>query len=89
MYDHTPSCPTPHPTPQVMRKEKVELMGVQEVTIMVGHPRYPHGFALKYKSSKRMLLNADTEYVGRERRLALAQFHRDVRTSVSPKCQSA
>lgn len=47
---------------KVMRKEKVELIGVLEVTRMVGHPKYPHGFALKYKGSKRMLLNADTEH---------------------------
>ena len=57
----TTPLPAPPPPPQVMRKEKVELIGVLEVTRMVGHPKYPHGFALKYKGSKRMLLNADTE----------------------------
>ena len=48
---------------RVMKKEKLELFAVKEVTRMLGHPKHPHCFTMKSKGNKRVLLNADTKYV--------------------------
>ena len=44
---------------RVMKREKIELYHVREITRMMDHPKHPHCFTLKFKGSKRVLLNAD------------------------------
>ena len=46
---------------RVMKREKIDLFYTKAITRMMDHPKHPHCFALKFKGSKCLLLNVDTE----------------------------
>ena len=48
---------------KVMKKDKIELLTVRSITQLTRHPKQPHSFTLKFKGSKRIILNCDTELV--------------------------
>ena len=48
---------------RVMKKDKIELLTVRSITQLTRHPKQPHSFTLKFKGSKRIILNCDTELV--------------------------
>ena len=48
---------------RVMKKDKIELVAVRAITQISRHPKQPYSFTLKFKGSKRIILNCDNEYV--------------------------
>ena len=59
-----PSLPLPQDNrkeSRVMKREKIELWYVRQITCILQHPKQPHCLTLRFKGTKRILLNADTE----------------------------
>ena len=47
---------------RVMKREKIDLFYTKAITRMMDHPKHPHCFTLKFKGSKCLLFNLDTEH---------------------------
>ena len=47
---------------RVVKRERIDLFYTKAITRMMDHPKHPHCFTLKFKGSKCLLFNLDTEH---------------------------